>query len=57
MMKDGKGKCRRQGRKQGRYKKNSKHIVATFPQASTDAVTCLNSKAGLLGFLTDADDF
>ena len=56
MMKDGKKKCRRQGRKQGIYNGNSKHIAATCPRASTDAATCLNSKAGRLTFLTDADD-
>jgi hypothetical protein len=52
MMKDGKKKCRRQGRKQGIYNGNSKHIAATCPRASTDAATCLNSNAGRLSFFT-----
>ena len=56
MMKDGKKKCRRQGRKQGIYNGNSKHIEATCPRASTDAATCLNSNAGRPRFFTHADD-
>ena len=52
MMNDGKEKCRRQGRKQGTYDGNSKHIAATCPRASTDAATCLNSKAGRVRFFT-----